>query len=132
ARLVPGGRDAEVHGCTRLVPDAGIVAGNDAEAVLSGTKVSVEGLTARRRLLPAGIAPFELVAEAHLLRNHEAQRGVVNFEIADERRKTKIFFFGRRITLPVGHHAFHLHRRWYRILLQMIGVQHLQDLAVYK
>src|SRR5580692_563019 len=62
-RLVPRRRDDEIQTCAFFVPDTVIVAGDYVEAVLPRAQIGIERLAARSRILPAGIAPFELVAK---------------------------------------------------------------------
>src|SRR5579871_677221 len=93
-RAEPGGlpvgrRNREVERCTLLVPHAAVVARDDAEAILAGRKVIVEGLTAVADVLPSSIVTFELVAEPHLLGGDEAESGVIDFKITQPRRQAQ-------------------------------------------
>src|SRR5258708_35108390 len=75
------------------------------------------------RLLPGLIVTFQLVAKAHSLRNNEAQRRIVKFQIARQRRETKILSW--RVALSVGDHPFHVHRRRNGISREMSRIDHL-------
>ena len=71
-----------------FVPHAAVVAGDHAEAIRAGTEVGVERLPPRADVLPVAVAAFEFDAELVLLRRDEAQRRVVDLQIANERRKS--------------------------------------------
>ena len=77
------------------------------------TKVAVEGLTPRLRILPVGVAPFQLVAETDLLRNYKAQGRIVNFEVSRECGKTNILL--GQVMLAIRDDLFYVNRWWYRI-----------------
>src|SRR5262245_5842303 len=65
-----------------LVPDTAIVAGDHAEAIFAGTKIVVERLPARAHVLPVRIVALELDAKTVPFRRNEAERGVVNLQVA--------------------------------------------------
>src|SRR5262249_41386860 len=85
SRLKPRRLDTEVERGPRLVPHASVVAGDDTEAIASWAKIVVHGLATIAGLLPVAVVSFELVAEQHLPRELEAQRGVVDFDLSRPR-----------------------------------------------
>src|SRR5271167_68400 len=87
--LINGWSDGEIEHRTAIVPDTVVVAGDHVKSIFAGSKVTVEGLAARSSVMPVSIATVQFVAEAHFLRNDETERGVVNFEVARVRSKTK-------------------------------------------
>src|SRR4029453_9922516 len=84
-----GSVDREFQRGTRLVPDAAVIGRGDPEAVRAGTEIGIERLPPRADVLPVAIAPFELDAEAVLLRRDEAQRRVVDLQVAPARRQAQ-------------------------------------------
>src|SRR5207244_10627507 len=92
-----------------LVPHAAVVRCDHAEAIAARREIRIERPAAITRILPVAIAAFELVAELHFLRNGEAGRGVLDLEIASERRQT--YLRRSRIGLPIGHDLLDVHRR---------------------
>src|SRR5580698_11077022 len=64
----------------------------------------------------------------HLLRNYEAQRRVVDFEIMRSGRQLQIR--SRCISPGVGNNIFDLHRRPHVVSSEMNGIDHLQDMAI--
>src|ERR1035438_2133163 len=126
--LVPGGGHAEGQSCAFLVPDAVVVAPDHTKPVLSRTKIGVESLTPCSSILPFRVVTLQPVAKAHLLRSYEAQRRIVNFEITSQGRKTKTV--PRRIAFVVGNNLFNVHGRQYRIAVQVIWVDHLDDVLI--
>ena len=87
ARLVVRRRDREFQRCTRLVPDAAVVAALHAELIGPRREVGVEGLSPRADVLPVAVATFKFDAELVLFRRDVAQRRVVDLQIANERRQ---------------------------------------------
>ena len=81
--LVVGRSDGEIQECAGLVPHAAVIASHHAEAVVAGRKIVIEGLPAIAGVLPIAIPAFQLVAKKHLLRRDEAERRVVDLQIAD-------------------------------------------------
>ena len=82
-RLVVGGSDREIERGARFVPHAAVVRRHDPEPVRAGRQVGVERLPPRARVLPVAIAALEPVAEPHLLGCDEAERRVVDLQVAD-------------------------------------------------
>ena len=74
----------------RLVPHPAVVAGDDAEAVVAGRKVRILRLAVVDHLPPVAILALQLVLEMDLLRRDQAQRGVVDLQIANPRRQTQV------------------------------------------
>ena len=80
---------------------------------LPGPKVGVERLSPLADVLPLAVAAFELDPEPVLLRRDEAQRGVVDLQIANERRQPQT---GRRVVrFPIRDHLLDVHRRRKRV-----------------
>src|SRR5262249_8611920 len=89
-RLKPDGlvqrwSDREIKRRSGLVPNAIVVAGDDAEPVLARRKVVVKSLAAIAGIDPIRIVTFQLVTEANLFRRRQAQGGVVDLKIAEPR-----------------------------------------------
>ena len=80
--LVVARRDRERDARPRLVPDAIVVGGQHAEHVVPGPRVGVVGHPARSGLLPFLIVALQPVAEAHPLRDGQAQGGVADLQVA--------------------------------------------------
>src|SRR5262249_22546278 len=74
--------DREIEHIALLVPHTAVVAGGHAETIVTWRKVGIERPTAVPRVSPIAIATLELVAEQHPLRSHQAQRGVIDLEVA--------------------------------------------------
>jgi hypothetical protein len=85
-------------------------------------------LTACSRILPFRVVTFQFVAKAHLLRRHEAQRRIGNFEITSQGRKAKAI--SQSPAFVVGNNLFNVHGRLYRIAVQVIWVDHLDDVLI--
>ena len=80
--LVVGRRDRKIQERARFVPHAAVVGCYDAEAVVAGRKIGIERLPAIAGVLPIAIVAFELVAKPHLFRRDEAERCIVDLQIA--------------------------------------------------
>jgi len=108
-RLPVRGCDGEIERRAFLVPDAAVVARDDAEAVGAGIEIGVERLPTIARVLPVGIAAFQPVAEAILLGDDETERGVVDLQVAHERWQPHL----RRdvIRLAIGDDLLDVHWR---------------------
>ena len=85
-RLVVGRSNGEIQERPRLVPHAAVIAGDDAEAVLAWRKIGVERLPTIAGVLPIAIPAFQLVAKEHLFRRDQAERRIVDLQIAHQRR----------------------------------------------
>ncbi len=96
--LVVGRRDGKIQRIPRLVPHSTVIASHHPEAVLAWTKIGIERLPPRPRVLPVAIPTFQLHAEVHLFRHHQAQRGVINRQVAHQRRQLR----GRGGCITVG------------------------------
>ena len=66
-RLIPGRGDAEVQGCTPLVPDAIVITRDHLEPVSPRPKVAIESLPPCTWLLPSRSVTFQFVAEVYSL-----------------------------------------------------------------
>src|SRR6266436_9372165 len=80
--LVIGRSDGEIEVGAGLVPHAAVVTSHDAEAVVAGRKIRVEGLSAIAGVLPIGVVAFQLVTKEYFLRRDQTERRVVYFQIA--------------------------------------------------
>src|SRR5215470_11135442 len=128
--LIPGEGDIEVQNGTCVVPDAVVIAGDDAKCVLARPKIRVKSLAPCSGFLPFRVAALQLVAKAHLLRDCEAQRRIVNFQVTRKRRNPEALLW--KVLLPVRNDFFHMHWRRHGIPMQMSGIDHLQRRAVRK
>src|SRR5208283_2993439 len=101
--------DGEVQERARLVPHPAVIASRHAEAIVAGSKIRIERLPAIADVLPIAIPAFQLVTKKHLLRRDEAEPGIVDLEIANQRRQAQT---GRRIVaLAIGADLLDMHRR---------------------
>src|SRR4029077_16180892 len=80
--LVVGRGDGEIQECAGLVPHTAIVAGGDAEAVVAGREIGIERLPAGAHVTPIAILAFQLEAKKDLFRRDEAERGIVDLQMA--------------------------------------------------
>src|ERR1700694_205817 len=79
--------DGEIQKCSSLVPHTVVIAGCDAEAVVAGRRIVIERLPAIADVLPIAIPAIQLNPEMVLLRRYEAESGIVDLQIANERRQ---------------------------------------------
>src|SRR5580704_13429432 len=77
--------DGKIEGRAGLVPHTAVVAGHHAEAVAAWIEIGIECLPFIDDLLPVAIVAFQLVAKMDLLRRDQAERGVFDLEIANQR-----------------------------------------------
>src|SRR5262249_31903574 len=87
ARLVVRRSNREIKRRSRLVPHAAVVARYHAESVFLRRQIAIKRLPPVSHVLPIAVPAFQFVAETHLLRRHQAQRRVVNLQIAQQRRQ---------------------------------------------
>src|SRR5882724_5587865 len=66
--LVIGRSDGEIEISAGFVPYAAVVTSHDAEAIVAGKKIGIEGLPAIAGVLPIGVVAFQLVAKQYLFR----------------------------------------------------------------
>ncbi len=126
-RLPVRGSDEELERRALLVPDAAVVRGDHAETVVAGVEVAVERLAAIAGLLPVGVSTFELVAKPVEFGRDEAERGVVDLEIAHERRQAQR---RRRIVGPsVRDDSLDMNRRRLIVVWQVAGVDRRHAIA---
>src|SRR5215469_18698337 len=64
--------NCKIQRCALLVPNAAVVAGLYAEAVVARRQIRIEDLAAIPGLLPITVKPFQHVAKKDLLGRHEA------------------------------------------------------------
>ena len=97
-----------------IVPDAAVVGGGHAEAVVAGAEIVVKGLAAAAGILPFGIVALQFVAEAAFFRRHETERGIVDLQIADQRRQAQgaLQIGCRKARFSVDRDLFDLHGWW--------------------
>src|SRR5262245_817700 len=81
-RLVVTWRNCKVECGAGFVPHSAVIRRGNPEPVLSRREVRIKRLSAIAHILPVGIVSFQLDAETVLLGCHEAERRVVDFEIA--------------------------------------------------
>src|ERR1700691_1328634 len=89
-RLIPGRRDTKVQRCAFFVPEAVVIAGDHAEAVVAGTKIIIKSLASSTSILPLLIVTLEFVSKANSAWNRETQRRVIDFQFSRQRRKLKV------------------------------------------
>src|SRR5215469_2205837 len=82
--LVVRWRNRKIQRRALLVPHAAVVAGLYAEAVVARRQICVEGLTAIPGLLPIAVKPFQQVEKQDFFRSNEAERRVIDLQIANE------------------------------------------------
>ena len=83
-----------------LVPHAAVVGGHDAEAVVAGSEIRILDLPLVADVPPVPVLALELESETHLLRRDQAQRRVIDLEIANERRQSRAETVRRRTSSP--------------------------------
>ena len=106
--LVIRRRDREGQRCAGLVPHTTVVACHDAEAVGARWQVRILHLSIVDDLLPVGVLSFEHVTEPHLLRGGQAERRVVDREVAQTRWEPQPV--RRVVDLVVGSDSLNVHR----------------------
>src|SRR5260221_6885782 len=84
-RLVVRRGYGKIQERSSLVPHTAVVASHDAEAVLAWRKIGIERLPSVAGLLPIAIQAFQLVAKTYLFRRDQAERRVVDLQIAYQR-----------------------------------------------
>src|SRR5262249_12156512 len=96
------------------IPHAAVVARDGMEAVMARRKVVVERVTTRSDVLPVAVpAAFELDAKPILFWRDQAERRVVDLQIARQRGQTdaSIGALIRIVRLSVGDNLLDVHRR---------------------
>ena len=73
-----------------IVPHAAVIAGGHAEAVIARRKVRILHLAVVNHLPPVLILALQLEAKMNLFRGNQAQRCVINREIANQRRQPRV------------------------------------------
>jgi hypothetical protein len=86
--LVIRGGHRELEGVPLFVPHAAVVAGHDTEAVCARREVRVLNVSLVDDLPPVVVLALQPVLEADLLRRDEAERRVVDLQIAHARRES--------------------------------------------
>ena len=113
-----------------IIPHAIVVGGDHMKSIVSRRQIGKKRLSAPQWVLPIGIMAFELIAEAHFFRNHEAERRIVDLDVARARGKLKAI--ARKILLSVCDDLLHVNRRGNAVPLQMFRINHLQNIFVRK
>ncbi len=105
--------DVEIDESSSLAPHTAVVAGHHAKAIIAGTQIVIKRLAAITSLLPIAVAAFQFVSETDLFRGNEAQRRIVDLQIAYQRRQTHwpTFVRGRIVGFAIRNELFDLHRR---------------------
>ena len=108
--------DGKIQERTGLIPHPAVIASHHAEAVLAGSRTGIERLPPSVGVLPIAIPALQLVTEVNLVRRDQAERCVINHQVADQRRQPRAR--GGRIAGPVlpvglavGGDLFDVHRR---------------------
>src|SRR5580704_9898759 len=109
-RLIIRREDGKIEGRTGFVPDAAVIAGHHAETVIAWRKIVIERLPFIANVLPVGIAAFQLDAKTDLLRRDQAESGIVDLQIANQRGQA----LARRslVGLAVGGDLLDVDRWW--------------------
>src|SRR6185295_19918777 len=89
AGLIERGKDGEVEPCGPRIPDAVVVAGDDAETIAPRLQIGEEGFTARSGVVPITVRSREPIAKTDLLRYGEAESRIVDLDVSRERRQTQ-------------------------------------------
>src|SRR5262249_39874242 len=113
-----------------FIPQAIIVARSYMECVAARFQICVERLATALRVLPFVVVPFQSVSEMNLLRNHEAQCCVIDFEAADVSRKVQVM--PDRITHAIGGNPFHHYVGWQLIRSPHVRIKGLYNVVVSK
>src|SRR4029450_12225544 len=121
-RLVEGRGDTEIKKVALLVPDAAVVARHYAKAVVTRREVRILHLAVVDHLKPIPVQSLELVAEAHLLRNDQAQRRVINRHVPYIRGQKQLVL--GVVGLAVDCDLFDVHRRWDLVEWYMARIDH--------
>src|SRR6202050_4419070 len=79
--LEPRRRNAEIQGCTRIVPNTVVIAGEYEKLVRARPKLVVIRLAACAYVLPSVIDAIELVAKEHAFGNGKTQGRIVDLQI---------------------------------------------------
>src|SRR4029434_924641 len=106
--LVEGRGDGEVQQRTFLIPHSAVIRGHQAESVGAWREVRVDRLATVAGILPLVIVAFQFVAELNLLRGDEAQRRVINREVANKCGQAQPL--RRVVSLAVGGDLLDLYR----------------------
>src|SRR3954465_7248822 len=88
--LIVRGSDREIERRAGLVPHAAVIARCDAESVSPRTQVGVKSLSAVADVLPLAIVALEFRPKPYLFGSNETERGIVNRQIANQRRKAHL------------------------------------------
>ena len=140
-RVEPSGlivrrRDGELQRIAGFVPDAAVIAGDDAEAVLAGRKTCIYRSATISAVLPVPVLSLQLVLETDLLRRDEAQGRVTNFQAMGQRRQPPVRSRPSREVLPnglvVGGDLLDVHRRRELVGSGMERIDHADDSVAWK
>src|SRR6267142_123896 len=85
AGLIVRWSDGKIQERAGLVPDSAVIAGTHAKAVVAWRNIAVVRLPAIAGVLPIAIPAFQLVAEKYLFLRDEAERRIVDLQIAHQR-----------------------------------------------
>src|SRR5258707_58587 len=80
-RLIPGRRDAEVQGCTGVVPDAIVITRDHAKPIIPRRQVCVVSLASAHGAVPVIVVALKLVAELNLFWGRQAEGCVFKLQI---------------------------------------------------
>src|SRR5262249_24418493 len=124
----------EIERRARLVPHPAVIAGHHAEGIAARRKIVVERLPACARLLPVLVPAFQLVAKTDFLLRHQAERCVVDLQIAYQRRQRQTPAGVRDdvVALVVGDNLFDVYWRWNFVEGKMMRIDHAHAIRWYK
>src|SRR5262249_51380862 len=111
--------NVEIEECAGLVPHAIVIASHQAKAVVAWGEIVVEGAPPSAGLLPITIAGFQHVTKENLFGRNEAERGVVDLQVAYQRRQADLSVDIRRrvVCFVVGDETFDMY--WWRQYIEM-------------
>src|SRR5262249_33533158 len=119
-------RDRKLEDVAGLVPHATVVAGDDAEAIGARRQVAVWLLPPVAHVHPVAIPAIELYLEPVLLGDDETERGVVDLQIARQRRQPHAAIRSRGVCDPVSRDLFDVHG-WRKLVeRKMARIDHAQ------
>src|SRR5262249_34880043 len=105
--------DGEIQECAGLVPHTAVIGSAHVESVVARRKIGIERLPPSAGVLPIAVVAFQLVTKTYLLWRGEAERRVVDFQIAYQRRQLHLPIRSGSyiVVLAVSRDLFDVYRR---------------------
>src|SRR5271168_3169051 len=107
--LVERRSDTEIKGSSGFIPNTVIIASQDAEMVVTRTKIRILHPPVVDHFFPFPILALKLIPKMDTLWSNEAQRCVVDPKIAQQRRQAQPG--ARVVSLAIHDNSFDVHRR---------------------